>query len=169
MLLRKLLGQVEAFEVDSKLRTELLPGLTDAGLHHLLPGIPDMPNSVTNGKLPTMTPRHVLMEFHLTLRGSLSGLLKFTQRHITLQTKRTPCLLKVMCLEHVDDTLILWLRKKDKFYITMQVLDMEEEVLRHAIHFQLVHQSSLAVRLENVSRHPTTGIANQWTGRLLLL
>ena len=36
--------------------------------------------------------------------------------------------------------------------------DLEGEVLRHVILLQLVHQGSPAVRLENVSRHPTTGI-----------
>ena len=36
--------------------------------------------------------------------------------------------------------------------------DTEGEALRRAILLQLVHQGSPAVRLENVSCHPTTGI-----------
>ena len=36
--------------------------------------------------------------------------------------------------------------------------DMEGEALSHAMLLQLVHQGSLAVHLENASRHPTTGI-----------
>ena len=36
--------------------------------------------------------------------------------------------------------------------------DTEGEALRRAILLQLVHQLYLAVRLENVSRHPATGI-----------
>ena len=62
-------------------------------------------------------------------------------------------------------------RKKDELDVQVQVLqhvgvgrsiiedhqDTEGEAMRHATHIQLVHQDSLAVRLENVSRHPTTG------------
>ena len=36
--------------------------------------------------------------------------------------------------------------------------DTEREAVRHAILLHLVHQGSPAVRLENVSHHPTTGI-----------
>ena len=36
--------------------------------------------------------------------------------------------------------------------------DMEGEFLRHAILLQLLHQGSLAVRLENAFRHPTSEI-----------
>ena len=55
-----------------------------------------MPNSVTNGKLPPLTPQHFCLEFHLTLCVSLSSLLKFAQRHSTLQTKGMPHLLEVL-------------------------------------------------------------------------
>ena len=61
-----LLLQVKALEVDGKLREELFPGPTDAGLRHLLPGILDMPNSIINSELPPMTPHHILLEFHPT-------------------------------------------------------------------------------------------------------
>ena len=105
--------------------------------------------------------------------------LKFVQRHITLQTKSTSRLLKVMCLEHPDDALIHQLqrrcgvrRQNDELDVTMQVLQhvgvggsvfenhqaTEGEALRHAILLQLMHQVSPAARLENVSRHPTSGI-----------
>ena len=84
-----------------------------------------------------------------------------------------------MCLEHSDDALIHQLQRrsgvrwqKDELDVTMQVLqhvgvggsvfenhqDTEGEALRHAILLQLVHQVSPAARLENVSRHPTSGI-----------
>ena len=36
--------------------------------------------------------------------------------------------------------------------------DMEGEALKRTILLQLVHQGSSALRLENVSRHPTSGI-----------
>ena len=119
------------------------------------------------------------MEFHLTFSGSLSSLLKFAQRHITLKTKGTPCLLKVICRKHSDNILIHRLQqrcgvrlKKDKLYITMQILqhfgvggsivedhqDTEGETLICAILLQLMHQGNRAVHLENVSRHPTSGI-----------
>ena len=138
-----------------------------------------MLNCVTNGVGPPMTPHHILLEFHLCLFWSLRSLLKLVQRHITLQTKRTPHLLKVMCLEHPDDALIHRLQQRrgvrrweDEFDVVMQVLqhlgvggsviedhqDMEGEALRHAIFLQLVHQGSPAVSLENVSPHLTTGI-----------
>ena len=175
-----------SLEVDGTLWTELFPGLMDVGLRHLLPRIPDMPNSVTNGKLLPMTPHHVFLEFHLSLRGSFPGLLKFAQRHITIQAKGTPHLLKVMCLEHSDNTLTHWLqwrggvrRKKDELYITMQVLqhmelggsvfedcqDMEVE----AVFLQLVHQLYLAVLLKNVTRHPTTGIGAPMDNKLFFI
>ena len=119
------------------------------------------------------------MEFHLTFSGGLSSLLKFAQRHITLKTKGTPCLLKVICRKHSDSILIHRLQqrcsvrlKKDKLYITMQILqhlgvggsivedhqDTEGETLICAILLQLMHQGNRAVHLENVSRHPTSGI-----------
>ena len=71
-----------------------------------------MLNSITSGKLRPMMPRHILLEFHLTLCGSLSSLLMFAQRHITLQIKGTPRLLKVMCLDHLDDALIHRLQQR---------------------------------------------------------
>ena len=61
-LLRKLLCEVKALKVNGKLIAELFAGLTVAGLRHLLPGFLDMPNSVTNGKLPPMTLHHILLE-----------------------------------------------------------------------------------------------------------
>ena len=157
----------ESFSVRSKhLKSsayygQLFPHPMDAGLRHLLPGIPHMPNSITNGKLPPTTPHHVFLEFHFSLLESLCSLLKLIQRHITLQTKGTSRLLKVMCLEHWDNIFIHRLQqrhgvrwKKDELYITMQVLqhmgvggsivedhqDTEREALRCAVLLQIMHQ-----------------------------
>ena len=77
-----------------------------------------------------MTLHHVLLEFHLSLPGSLLGLLKFIQRHITLQSKGTPHLLKVMCLEHPDDALIHWLQQRHSVRRQEDELDVVMEVLR---------------------------------------
>ena len=87
--------------------------------------------------------------------------------------------LKVMHLEHIDNSLIHRLqqrcgvrRQKDEIDVLMEVLqdlrvgesiiqdhkDTEGEALRCAILLQLVHQLRLAVGLENVARHPNTGI-----------
>ena len=84
-----------------------------------------------------------------------------------------------MRLEHLDHALIHQLQQrrgvrwqKDELDVLMQVLqhmgvgksivedhqDMEGEALRCAILFQLVHQLRLAVALENVASHPTSGI-----------
>ena len=137
-----------------------------------------MPNCVTDGVGPPMTPHQVLLKFHPSLLGSLSGLVKLVQRHITLHNKGTPCLLKIMCLEHLDHALIHRLQQRcgvrqqeDELDVLMQVLqhvgvggtiiqdhqDMEGEALKCAILLQLVHQGRPAVGLENVARHPTTG------------
>ena len=126
-----------------------------------------------------MTPHHVFLKFHLSLLGSLSSFLKLVQGHITLHTKGAPRLLKVMCLEHLDHALIPQLqqrrgvrRQEDELDVLMQVLqhvgvggsvvedhqDTEGEALRRAILLQLVHQGHPAVVLENVARHPTSGI-----------
>ena len=126
-----------------------------------------------------MTPHRILLKFHVRLLGSLNGLLKLVQRHITLHTKGMPHLLKVMCLHHLDHALIHRLqqrcgvrRQEDELDVLMQVLqhvglggsiiqyhqDTEGGALRCAIHLQLVHQGHPAVCLENVSRHPITGM-----------
>ena len=90
-----------------------------------------------------------------------------------------PRLLKVMCLEHPDDALIHRLQQRrgvrwqeDELGVAMQVLqhvgvggtviqdyqDTEGEALRRAILHQLMDIGRPAVRLENTSCHPTTGI-----------
>ena len=138
-----------------------------------------MSNRVTNGIGPPMMPHHILLKFHLSLLGSLCGLLKLVQRHISLQTTGMPRLLEVMCTEHPDDALIHRLQQRrgvrlqeDELDATMQVLqhvrvggsiiqdhqDMEGEALRHAILLQLMHQGCPTVSLANVSCHPNTGI-----------
>ena len=114
MLLQKSLGEVEVLEVDGVLKTELFLGSTDAGLRHLLKGILHMPNSIMNGKLPPMMPHHIFLEFHLSLRERLSGLLKLAQRHITLKTKGTPRLLKVMCLNIQITPLFIGYNKEEE-------------------------------------------------------
>ena len=84
-----------------------------------------------------------------------------------------------MCLEHLDHALIHRLqqrrgvrRQEDELDVAMQSLqhvgvggsviqdhpDTEGEALRCAVR-QLLHQGCPAVRLENVSRHPTSGIS----------
>ena len=126
-----------------------------------------------------MTPHHVLLKFHLSHLGSLSGLLKLIQGHITLHTKGTPRPLKVMCLEHLDHALIHRpqqrrgvRRQEDELDVLMHVLqhvgvggsiiqdhqDTEGEALRRAILLQLVHQGIFAVHLKNVTCYPTIGI-----------
>ena len=126
-----------------------------------------------------MPPHHVLLEFHHSLFGSLSGLFKLVQDHITLLTKGMPRLLKVMSLEHLYNSLIhhpqqrygdRW--QEDKLDVRMQVRQhlgvggsvvkdhqhMEGEALRRAILLQLMHQLYLAVGMENMACHPTTGV-----------
>ena len=85
--LRKPLGQVEAPLINGELQTALSSCPTDAGLRHLLPGIVDMPNCITNGVGLPMTLYHVFLKFHLSLLGNLRDLLKLVQRHTTLQTR----------------------------------------------------------------------------------
>ena len=89
-----------------------------------------MPNHVTNGVLPPMMLHHVLLEFHLSFLGSLHGLLKLVQRHITLQTKGTPHL-NVMCLEHPDDALVHRLRQRRGVRQQKDELDVMMQVLQH--------------------------------------
>ena len=137
-----------------------------------------MPNCVMNSIELSMTLHHVLLKFYLNLPRSLHGLLKLIQRHITLHTKGTSCLLKETCFEH-HHVLIHRLQQRrgvrrqgDKLDVTMQVLqhvglewsiiedhqDIEGEALRCAIVLQLIHQPYLGVFLKNVIRHPTSGI-----------
>ena len=87
--------------------------------------------------------------------------------------------MKELCLEHLYHALIHWLQQRrgvrqqeDKFNVRMQVRqhlgvggsvvedhqDFEGEALRRAIVLQLVDQLRLAVGLENMARHPTTGV-----------
>ena len=130
-----------------------------------------MPNCIMEGVGPPMTPHHVFLKFHLSLQGSLSGLLKLFQGHITLHTKGTPRLLKVMCLEHLDHTLIHRLQQRygvrqqeDEPDVPVQVLqhvgvggsiiqdhqDTEGEALRCAIPLQLVHQGQAGLSLHSL-------------------
>ena len=165
------------------------PHHTDAGLHHLLSGITDIPNRVTNGVGPPMTPHHFLLEFHLSLLRSLRGLFKLVQRQITLQTKGTPRLLKVMCLEHPDDALIHRLQQRrgvrqqeDELDVAMQVLqhvgvggsviqdhqDTEGEALRRAIYS--FNSCTKAVLLYTWKMCPVIQpleLAYQWTSMLV--
>ena len=178
-LLQKPLGQVEAPEIDSEVRTELLPRSPDAGCRNFLPGTTDTPKGITYGVQLPMPPHHVLLEFPVGLLGSLSGIFKLIQGHNTLHTKVLPRLMKEMCLEHLDHALIhrlqqrrgVW-QQEDKFNVGLQVRqhlgvggsvvedyqDFEGEALRRVILLQLVDQLRLAVGLENMARHPTTGV-----------
>ena len=71
-----------------------------------------MPNCITNGVILPVMLHHVCLEFHLSFLGHFRSLLKFVQRHIALHTKGTPRLLKVMCREHFDNTLIHRLQQR---------------------------------------------------------
>ena len=84
-----------------------------------------------------------------------------------------------MCLQYLDHAPIHRLQQRrgvrlqeDELDVLMQVLqhvgvsgsiiqdhqDTEGEALRRAILLQLMHQGTLAVRLKNVTGHPTSGI-----------
>ena len=93
--------------------------------------------------------------------------------HITLQTRGMPRLLKVICLENPDDTLIhrLQQRRVEEIqtlyhYASTATHGGGQERCRgpsgyrriRAILLQLMHQGHPAVCLENVFRQPTSGI-----------
>ena len=89
-----------------------------------------MPKGLTNGVGTPMMPYHVLLKSHLIL-GSLSGLLKLVQGHITLHAKGTPRPLKVMRLEHLDHALIHRLQQRHGVRQQEDELDVLMQVLQH--------------------------------------
>ena len=80
-----------------------------------------------------MLSQHTLLKFHVRLLGSLSGLLKLVQGHITLHTKGMPRLLKVMCLEHLDNSLIHRLQQRRGVRWQEDKLDVLMQVLQHLV------------------------------------